>query len=77
MSTMNKLNTIRADKFFAQEKNLVAIEKIDETIKDACDLIVSTQEELNSIHTKLISLNRKLETATNEQDVATLKDLIA
>ena len=76
-NTMEKLNQLRADKFFAQEKNLVAIETLDTLLKDSIELIAATHNELDRVQDKLIWLERKLETATNNQDVAMLKDLIA
>lgn len=76
-NTMEKLNQLRADKFFASEKNLTAIESLDTLLKDVIDLVVATKWELDRVQSKLIWLNRKLESATNNQDVALLKDLIA
>ena len=76
-NTMEKLNQLRADKFFANEKNLVEIETLDTLLKDSAELIAATEIELNKIKLKLNWLSRKLEAATNTQDVAMLKDLIA
>ena len=76
-NTMEKLNQLRADKFFANEKNLVAIETLDTLLKDSIELITATHNELDRVQDKLIWLNKKLESATNNQDVAMLKDLIA
>lgn len=76
-NTMEKLNELRANKFFANEKNLTAIETLDTLLKDSIDLIKATYNELNKTEAKLIWLNKKLEVATNNQDVAMLKDLIA
>lgn len=76
-NTMEKLNKLRADKFFANEKNLVAIESLDTLLNDSVQLIVDTENELKKTKEKLHWLNRKLEAATNNQDLAMLKDLIA
>lgn len=76
-NTMEKLNQLRADKFFALEKNLTAIESLDTLLKDAIELIEATYTELARVQSKLVWLNKKLESATNNQDVAMLKDLIA
>lgn len=76
-NTMEKLNQLRADKFFANENNLVAIEALDTLLKDSIELIAATHNELDRVQSKLIWLERKLESATNNQDVAMLKDLIA
>ena len=76
-NTMEKLNQIRADKFFTKEKNLVAIEKLDSLIKESIDLINDTQKQLANTEIKLNWLNNKLAAATNNQNVDVLKDLIA
>lgn len=76
-NTMEKINQLRADKFFKNENNLVAIETLDTLLNDSIDLIRVAKSDLNKVQDKLIWLNRKVETATNNQDVATLKHLIS
>ena len=50
---MEKLNELRANKFFANEKNLTAIESLDTLLKDAIELIISTENELWKTKEKL------------------------
>lgn len=76
-NTMKQLNKLRADKFFASEKNLTAIESLDTLINNAIELIKSTDTELGKIQLKLMRLDNKLEEAINNQDVDILKDLIS
>lgn len=75
-NTMEILNKLRADKFFSKESNLVSIEYLDALLKRSINLVEDTKQELDKVQSKLIWLNKKLESATNNQDVAMLKDLI-
>jgi predicted RNase H-like nuclease (RuvC/YqgF family) len=74
---MDKLNQLRADKFFGTEKNLVAIETLDTLIKDSLELLNSSINKINRVKSKLQGLERKLSTAVDNSDVAKVKELIA
>ena len=76
-NTMKQLNQLRADKFFANEKNLIAIETLDTLLKDSIELVKATKKKLDKTEIKLCRLSWMLELNTNNQDVATLKDLIS
>ncbi len=76
-NTMEKLNQLRADKFFANEKNLTAIESLDTLLKDAIELVKATKKELDKTEIKLCRLSWMLDLNINNQDVATIKNLIS
>lgn len=76
-NTMEKLNLILSKEFFDNKENVKDIISLDTLLKDAIELTKNTQREMFNIETKLLWLNKKLESATDNQDVAMIKDLIS
>ena len=74
---IDKLNDIRSKKFFDTEKNLNAIEKLDETLNEWIDLIQDSIIQLSDAKTKLESLQLQAERSIDNSDIKVLKELIS
>ena len=77
MKVINKLNDIRSEKFFSNEKNLTAIETLNDTLESWVKLIEDSIKELMDSKDKFEKLIHKLDSASNESDVSLLKSMIA
>ena len=77
MQVKKRLNDIISEKFFNNEKNLVAIENLNTTLLDWVKLIEDSIKELMDSKDKLEKLVYTLDYAVNESDIKLLKDLIS
>lgn len=75
-NTMNNLNEMRAKKYFSTEKNLVAIEKLSDTLDTISETLWKARQEITTVDKKILALKDLLNDAVEANNLKTVKELV-